>query len=806
MIHIDQIDGYQAFAHNPKAGDISDAVRNILVSKRTNIKVKLNPIQQDTVEETKFEERYTTYFEENFETLVAEAPLILPCKEPEKFKEIVKTMEEWCKKTNKSSSIKGLVLHSFSVFRHLEHFGFTRQALKKNFKIREFSDTPVIIVYNPQENVLLLIRTAEEKNLTTDIKLGLDDLKMFILLVNDKLKDSKMKLISLVVTDKEHDFEIKCLNCINNVVSLEILKDPTMFEIWWEEKATYFEKETVENINSGFINSFLAKVSGAVAAAFIYGKYIPTMTYKSDEQIENLAVLLTREQMEIVYSQHKHIIVRGGFECGKTVIAAAMLKKISESLKKDEKLYYVCYDSRSQLLDQMTIDVQKEDVTNVTPFHNEERRKLSEIIKDILEKNKSTKKMNFVVDEYDGEDLDESEAEKLNEIFNESLKETYILLIVQPIEKERIIDNIEQKRNRFKLLKNMKLYQLNRVMRNSVEIHNLVKLTTYVLQKQQTVFIHEQDNKVKSELVFFESMSKLLKVFSKRNATTKFSNPGSDITVKSPKKEIESQVYATQNFGIPTLGLDEAQAVSGSVKGTSRGGVKTIRKFRFAPADKTGHKISSKKPALFELGDRSNFQKVISLITILEERQIKRGEHVVLHFDTGTNEIPNIFRFAFTHHFNINEKITNKYEAFKSPGKSILVCSYPTFRRLEHPNFTVVIDRDVYYVQHYLVEALARCTSDLYVVVLQNSSTLTEVTKEWKKNQAIRQYEIEISDHSSQEHNFAFACDKNPLTVNAKFRREYYKKLEEKFADSVTEDKNLESKKELEARKIIQQR
>ena len=299
MIHIDQIDGYQAFAHNPKAGDISDAVRNILVSKRTNIKVKLNPIQQDTVEETKFEERYTTYFEENFETLVAEAPLILPCKEPEKFKEIVKTMEEWCKKTNKSSSIKGLVLHSFSVFRHLEHFGFTRQALKKNFKIREFSDTPVIIVYNPQENVLLLIRTAEEKNLTTDIKLGLDDLKMFILLVNDKLKDSKMKLISLVVTDKEHDFEIKCLNCINNVVSLEILKDPTMFEIWWEEKATYFEKETVENINSGFINSFLAKVSGAVAAAFIYGKYIPTMTYKSDEQIENLAVLLTREQMEL---------------------------------------------------------------------------------------------------------------------------------------------------------------------------------------------------------------------------------------------------------------------------------------------------------------------------------------------------------------------------------------------------------------------------------------------------------------------------------------------------------------------------
>ena len=36
------------------------------------------------------------------------------------------------------------------------------------------------------------------------------------------------------------------------------------------------------------------------------------------------------EQMEIVYSQDKHIIIRGGFGCGKTIIAAAMLKKFEK--------------------------------------------------------------------------------------------------------------------------------------------------------------------------------------------------------------------------------------------------------------------------------------------------------------------------------------------------------------------------------------------------------------------------------------------------------------------------------------------
>ena len=50
----------------------------------------------------------------------------------------------------------------------------------------------------------------------------------------------------------------------------------------------------------------------------------------------------------------------------------------------------------------------------------------------------------------------------------------------------------------FKLFENMKLYELNRVMRNSVEIHNLVKLTMDVLKKE-IIFIHKEHKKVKSK-------------------------------------------------------------------------------------------------------------------------------------------------------------------------------------------------------------------------------------------------------------------------------------------------------------------
>ena len=60
--------------------------------QKNNIKIKLNPIKQDKIEETSFNEQ--------------EASIIVPCKKPEKFKEIVKIMEDWCRKTHNSSNMK----------------------------------------------------------------------------------------------------------------------------------------------------------------------------------------------------------------------------------------------------------------------------------------------------------------------------------------------------------------------------------------------------------------------------------------------------------------------------------------------------------------------------------------------------------------------------------------------------------------------------------------------------------------------------------------------------------------------------
>ena len=111
--------------------------------------------------------------------------------------------------------------------------------------------------------------------------------------------------------------------------------------------------------------------------------------------------------------------------------------------------------------------------------------------------------------------------------------------------------------------------------------------------------------------------------------------------------------------------------------------------------------------------------------------------------------------FTLTHYSEIQHKIKSKYESFISGEKSIFVCSCPTFRGLQHAKITVVIDRNIYNVQHYLVETLARCTADFCIAVLKNSSTLKNVTAKWKSKQMIEQWNIEIcNDAAAREYSF----------------------------------------------------
>ena len=794
-VHTERTDDYTVVAHEPNTMAISERIKETLTCKKTNVEVWFSPFERYLPEESKFKEQCAMYFKSNFEKLAEDNPLILPWRIPEDHMEMEGTMDSWCEDTNILSSMKGLVARSFPLTKCLELYGFTKEILRYRLHIKKFSVAPTTVVYNPYENAILLVRKAESEQLATDMALSLDDLKMFILLFNDELKGSGVKLIPLVLTDGKSKFDnspLDCQQCLNHMLSEEEFKT---FPSQWKDD--YFQTESKGKIKKGFCKSFLAKTTSLIAATYIYPKCIPKFTSNNCKEMDSLAVLLTREQMEIYHSQDKHMIIKGGFGCGKTIVAAAMLEEKSKSLLEHEKIFYICYDSRSALINHMAKGKQESNVAKVRPVLNENGLNLSQIISNILQKENAAKKVNFVIDEYDGEDLDESEAKKLNDIFanNELLREALIMLIVQPIEKERTLNNIQRKGNMFHLLKTMKTHQLRLVMRNSIEIYKLVAATEKILSEEKTVYKHQDNNKADLE-------GENTQVKSIQNAAK-----GSEVASKKPLNELiatqkDQQVYFEETLKI---GIDEAQAITGSPAEIGNGENKTVSKFRYATADKTGHKISLKRPTLFELEDRYEFKKVLSLIAILEKLDIRNKRHVLLHFDTLNNEIPSTLQFIFEHHFGIHEKVTNNYQEFDSLKKSILVCSFIQFRGLEHPQITVVIDCDIYFLQHYLAESLARCTSKLTIVVLQNSATLTKVTEEWKKSDLVNQWKT-LCDKGTHKKDFVFKKQKDNKIITVTFNNEYYRKLEERFNGlSTNKDQLKESKMKSYATKFIEQ-
>ena len=822
--------------------------------------------------ESKFEEQCREYFKKYYERLAQQGLLIIPWKVTDcsrNLGEFIPSMRSWFGKTiNERKSIQGLVLQSFSIWKHLCWYGFKKEMVKRYLQIDNISEELSTIVYNPQESAVLLLHKAESENLATDIALAFNYLKLFILLFHNVLKNSGMKLIPLVVSNENINADDgDCHLCINHVLSKEDIAD---FPNWLEKKENYFQAEEKERTMEELSKSFLAKVTGVLAAAPIHSSYMPRFIgdqYDS-KQMKHVKVLLTPAQMDIFYSPDKHMIIKGGFGCGKSIIAAAMLEKIAESLQNDEKLFHICYDARSKLLNKMVNNTQEN--SKVTPFHNKDGLMLSAIIDQITKPDRS-EKINLVIDEYNGEDLDTSEANKLNRFFSESLKESYVALIVQPIKKERIINNVSQEKNRFDILEEhtMKEHFLKSNMRNSKEIHKLVEATKELLKDKQTVFIHAKDNKVgdesekreesktsnkseewqesseensisKEEISKHEenqeleaetkcetngqsvenkksSVEREIKEQSVENyINTKMDLDGAEAIKRSPvvnrnknedgsihEAKHESKEKSVKNYSGFRMELDEAQAIIGSPMGNYNGGNSLRSNFEHAEVDSIGHDIETEKPQLFELGDQEEFKKSLSLVAIFTKLLSFSNKHVVLHFDTEPNSIPSALRFAFDHHFRDKKETTN-FKEFES-NKRVLVCSYPTFRGLEYPRITVLIDRNIYFQQHYLVEMLTRCTSKLFVVVLQNSPALANVIEKWKTDELVNQWKTKISEKRNQTKDSEFSWDDEQKIINGIFKSKYYEELARTFKSLSIDNESTSSARVYTAQEIINQ-
>ena len=470
---------------------------------------------------------------------------------------------------------------------------------------------------------------------------------------------------------------------------------------------------------------------------------------------------------------------------------------IADNLSEKELLYYISYDSRSALLDEIQRSNPK---IKIYPDKEEQKgAKLSDMIKEILKRsdmesqrnetnNKIQKKINLIIDEYDGEKLDRSEANALNSIINKGYRKIFqdavILIIAQSMKKERRTKDNSIDSNRFDLLEQIKRKTLTLVMRNSIQIHNLLEVTKEFLENVATRYELQEKPKIHLKQNTYGHQTKQ-ENNSNKNKEGTATQQSSKSAVERFKDSETTLTGSVAQFGASYLELDEAFDYAGTPTANDNYGSKIENRFKYEKAKHIGHGAESKLPVVFQLYKYENkFQKIVSLAAIFENMQIARAcansKHVLLHFNVNNDILKLAFRLLdLKHSTKVSTKVTASYEEFKNDnlGKYIFVGNFRTFRGLEHSRITIMIDRDIYCLQHYLVECIARCTTHLSVVVLGSNKTINGITQKWKGRisgkQLIEVREIILNKKRKQSNDAGFQ-ENERITIDT-FSQEYIK-------------------------------
>ena len=577
---------------------------------------------------------------------------------------------------------------------------------------------------------------------------------MFILLFGDEIKRNGVKVISLLASNETANGNLKCDDCQNCLVSLETLESDKLFQNWFDNRASVFNAD-MENIVATNIIAASANIIGCIAAA-PYFDDIPTFTNVQNEQMKHLLVILTPAQQRVLYSGNKHMIVEGPYGSGKSVIARKKLQMLLDDFKRSKKsdeVHFICHDPKSALLQEIEV------LPNMKTHGNQAGEKLSKIVTDIL-KDANSENVNLIVDEYDGESLDKEEAEALNSIFEKKFRNAVVFLLPQSMEKERN-SNIREKtakeeKNKFDLLHNFNRVELNLVMRNSIEINNLIWATQNFLKEQEAMFRHpKEENTSKASTNrnnFFGFSEKEVSpastskekeaIVDTKNSVDKSTNKVTqDTREKTSLGDKPSSYQKIQDRAVGNIGLDEAFGFAGIPRASRDDWNRIVNRFRYIPSKGIGHNVKSQCPKLFEVDyantEKQSFENFCALTRTFKELKLKNcnsnSKHVILHFDTSNNETP-ILLAPVIEYLKIDHKVTDNYGDFKyEESKSILVCNFRLFRGMEHSNVTIIIDRDIYNIPHYLVETMARCTTKLNIVVLQKSETISNIIAQWER-------------------------------------------------------------------------
>lgn len=714
---------------------------------------------------------------------------------------IVETLRKWCSKNHG----KGIIAEGYDLIEHFNFLGVNSQHVSV---LPQPECYQRIIVFNYSEKVIFIIHKVNKmgESLNGEFTCIRADIKLLVTLYKNELKGSGCKIIGLVVIKEDiQNLKMHCHICKIFIVSDKIFRTLKSLENWWQKFEQWCEmKELIlYNANENLFTLISSKLLSFMASCQCL--YLPNLTNIPASQVEQTHLLLTPEQIEVLYSSEAHVCIRGNFGTGKSILALKKVMLLSQTLKKNDVIYFVNYDQRSSFHREVEFHYKTKKQFKI--LHNTSHLKLSDIFMNIGAKvSNSIKNIHLFIDEFNIEDLTRSEATSLRYYLEQDIRFKYscVWIIVQPVERNRIfVDSINGKHfsesvSFTELKDTLKVKDLTYVMRTTVQINKLAEVTKKFLENKQNHFKHSEMGSLKSKDSIGSHSEKTL------NDNKEMSSLHGLCRVKfSDTRVIPNLESFDQVDPCSPLNLDEAfkQVSEGKLVPVLNDGAKVTMccfKFMFS---RIGHQIEGPRPNIFEpLQFTGKFENILAVGAMLKFLSIGKKKTAILHFEQYPPEI--VLNATQLCHEGL--EISLDVDKFKSLNckSCIFISNFHYVRGMEFDNVIALVDPDEYYLKHDIVECILRCRQNLSIVMIKDKrlrppeDTVQGMLDTWEKaGVAVRWNfaQCKVCDNTRYFH-----VDENAHTVYINMLSDEYCKMRESFKlmqDVINRDSRAEEVK-----------
>ena len=637
----------------------------------------------------------------------------------------------------------GAVITQYNPVEHIKFFNYSLSDVSQNLHLiglndctQRYNESALIFIH--YLNAIIYIRHTLSDDISTiehELKMCKEDLLLFLFVNRELALSGDICFLNIVAAPNFTDTESKfaCENSFNPIIGASVLCSEKTIKYWWDNIFMSYIKEYVKSSGN---NTFMNMLSSVLTYMATIRIDVPTLLRDSHQQIQTL--LLSNEQFRAVhYSNNKKIIV-GGFGSGKSVVGMCQLRVLVDSAKTDIKIFYICYDTKSLHIHTMKRFVESLNVNNNDKIITcnlvelckylilDKIPSLSTLI-DILLRKFSNQTIHLILDEFNGETMDISEAEKLKRLYDttEGLQDSTVLLIAHSLEPQRTYTSYDKKiypKTYNYEATGMQVIFLSNCIRNPIKIFNLNKRLQDELSMERNVVYHpavNQEGLRSEDKIDHTDQAKLpeYKHGNESNTTAdyiSFQNPVDHEETRDIKEEIIIE--------------DIAPGLSTEICNKD---IRTETYYRFHSSEDVWHSIEGKRPLLlvFDKKPSSEEDSIAKLAISIEDLCFRKNSNALFIANTSKGSITfqyilqclDKLYFLYGPYSNwdiINPKTGERKTYNTLPDNGNILTNYHGVRGIEARQVLIFIDRNDKFYWQYLVECSSRSTDILVLVTI----------------------------------------------------------------------------------------